>query len=155
MHEIQPGFIIEIELTDGRFGYGCKFDGVIIGIYKIINSKKLQISDIILNQIAVYISINNSYLKNRPFTIIGKINLVGDEVYPPDLAWYAEWLPEDSVRRRCIRNKQGKTEYTNKEYYISLVKKGLIIYVFNKPENLLLWLIENLNNWPNYAMPLE
>ncbi|WP_149207725.1 Imm26 family immunity protein [Flavobacterium johnsoniae] len=155
MHKIQLGSIIEIELADSQFAYGCKFDSIIVGIYKIISSNKLQISDIILNQISVYIAIDNSYLKKRPFKIIGKINLLNDEIYPPDLAWYAEWLPEDSLKRSTIRNKKGKTEYTNKEYYISLVKKGLVMNVFNRPEYLSLWLIDNLNNWPNYEIPLE
>lgn len=153
MNKTKPGSIIEIPLPDGRFAYGCLFDSVIIGIYKIISSDKLEISDVILNKIEIYVGCNQSYIKKGLFPIIGKINLTNDDIYPPDLAWYAEWLPDDSVERSAIRNSHGKTEYTDKEYYISLVKKGQILYVFTKPDYLSFWLIDNLYNWPNYKMP--
>ncbi|GAA3769322.1 Imm26 family immunity protein [Flavobacterium ginsengiterrae] len=155
MYKIEPGLIIEISLPDGRLAYGLKLDSVIIGIYKIMSSKKLQISDIIQNQVEIYIAIDDTYLKKRPFTIIGEIDLINEEIYPPDLAWYAEWSPDDSVKTRAIRNKRGQHEYTNKEYYISLVKKGLVLSVFNKPEPLTFWIMDNILNWPNYKMPSE
>lgn len=155
MHKIEPGSIIEIELPNGRFAYGCVFDNAIVGIYKVITSGRLRINDIILNCIEIYIALNESFITKGIFPIIGKITLINDSIYAPDLAWYAEWLPDDSVKRSAIRNKQGKTEYTNEEYYISLVKKGLIINVFNKPDNIASWIMDNLNKWPNYEMPTE
>lgn len=146
---MKPGSIIEIPLPDGKFSYACIFAGLIIGVYKIESPKKLKINEVILNNIQIYASLNRSFKKIFP--VIGKINL--EDTYPPELAWYAEWLPEDSVKRSAIRNKQGKTVNVTRKHFISLVKKGLILSVFNKPDYFPAWLAENLNDWPNYKMP--
>ncbi|MGG8095091.1 Imm26 family immunity protein [Klebsiella aerogenes] len=149
--EIQPGSVIVIPLPDDRVAYAAYFKDGILGIYNIISEKKLETDELKNIEIKIYKGCNESIIKKGVWPVIGVIEL-NDDGDSPDLAYYAEWLPEDSVNRSAI-NRKGKTVHVDKEYYISLVKKGCILSVFNKPEQLPQWIIHHLNVWPDYEMP--
>jgi Immunity protein 26 len=150
--DIPFGSVFEIPLPDGRFAYGCWFKEVIVGIYNVISKQHLDFNKVKSLSFKAYKGCNDVAIKKKKWPIIGTIPLDADAVYPPDLAYYLPWLPEDSVERSEV-NRKGQRTSVKKEYYLSLVKKGYTSGVFNKPEMLAEWIIEHLENWPDYEMP--
>ncbi|MBC2260583.1 hypothetical protein HCB45_03140 [Listeria sp. FSL L7-0091] len=150
--KIGYGSIIEIPLPDGRFAYGLLFKDSIIGIYNIISEIRVLPENIINHELKLYKGCNESLIKNGTWPVIGSIELDDEEVHAPDLAYYVEWLPEESVERSAI-NRKEKTVIVEKEYYIYLVRKGYTLGTFNKPEQLPQWILEHLENWPDFQMP--
>ena len=146
------GSVFEIPLPDGRFAYGCWLKEVIVGIYDIISLNKTDFNTLINCSIKAYKGCNDIAIKRKHWPIIGKINLEGDAVFPPDLAYYLPWLPEDSLERGEI-NRRGERISVDKDYYCSLLKKGHISGVFSKPDLLANWIVEHLENWPDYENP--
>lgn len=102
-----------------------------------------MLENIINQELKLYKGCNESLIKNGTWSIIGSIKLVDEDIYAPDLAYYAEWLPKESVNRLAI-NRKEKTVIVEKEYYIYLVKKGYTLGTFNKPEQLPQWILEHL-----------
>ncbi|MBC1707810.1 hypothetical protein IBB74_01580 [Listeria welshimeri] len=130
-------------LPDGRFAYGLLFKESIIGIYNIISEIRILLENIINQELKLYKGCNESLIKNGTWSIIGSNELVDEDIYTPDLAYYVEWLPKESVNRLAI-NRKEKTVIVEKEYYIYLVKKGYTLGTFNKPEQLPQWILEHL-----------
>ncbi|MBC2313514.1 hypothetical protein HCB40_04855 [Listeria welshimeri] len=112
-------------------------------VYNIISEIKVLLENIINQELKLYKGCNESLIKNGTWSIIGSIELVDEDIYVPDLAYYVEWLPKESVNRLAI-NRKEKTVIVEKEYYIYLVKKGYTLGTFNKPEQLPQWILEHL-----------
>jgi hypothetical protein len=149
--KIIPGSIIAIPLPDKSIAYAIYFKDGILGIYDILSKKQLKLDDLEDVDIKIFKGCNERLIKNGEWPIIGKLD-INDDGYSPDLAYYTEWLPEDSLRRAAI-NRKGKTVIVDKEYYTSLVVKGYVLSVFNKPEQLPQWIMQHLKEWPDYEVP--
>lgn len=151
--KIHPGSVIEIPLPDGRFAYAWYTKDEVMAVYDILSKKRLNIDEIKEKQTKLYMTCNEFLIKRGIWPVIGKIEPEGDG-NAPDLARYAEWIPEDSIRRSAV-SRHGDTVYVERDYYISLVKKGFISAIFNKAENFPQWLLEHLEAWPDYEMPKD
>ncbi|MBF2684114.1 hypothetical protein IBB75_10340 [Listeria welshimeri] len=105
-------------------------------IYNIISEIKVLLENIINQELKLYKGCNESLIKNGTWSIIGSIELVDEDIYAPDLAYYVEWLPKESVNRLAI-NRKEKTVIVEKEYYIYLVKKGTLSVLLINQSNFL------------------
>jgi hypothetical protein len=150
--KISLGSIFEIPLTAKKFAYGCLFENLVIGIYDVISDERLSIEIITKMPFKAFMACSDSAIKKGIWPLIGIVSLMGDERYAPDRAFFAEWLPKDSIEKSEI-NRRGKRVKVPEDYYLSLVKSGMISAAFDKPEAMVRWIVDHLERWPDYDVP--
>ncbi|MGY3778808.1 Imm26 family immunity protein [Isobaculum melis] len=153
MNKIPYGSIVEIKLPDDRYAYGKYFFDSYLGIYDILSIKQLSINNLDGIKIKLYKCVNELLIKKGKWSIIGCHPLTGNNIYTPSLAQYAEWIAEDSIRRGAITYK-GNTLYISETEYVEHLKRGHTTSVFNRPEQFPEFILNNLEEWPNYSIPV-
>lgn len=142
------GNVYEIKLPNEDYVYLCLIEKFSFGFFDYKSKKKNEsIENLSELGFKMYKTGKETAINNKKWELIGKIDLEKENIQWPDLANYALWDVEGSIERLNI-TREGSLIKVSKEYYLSLVERGLIDGFFDKPENLESWIMEFFDNYP-------
>lgn len=143
------GNIYEIKLPNGKYTYICWIKQFSFGVFNYYSKKTAENLDTLLSVgFKIYTSGKETAIRKNIWKLIGYVDLEKENIEFPDLAVFMAYNKEHFIgQSRIMRN--GNSYKVPTEYYISLLKKGHLAGFFDNYKTFELWLINNIENYPD------
>lgn len=143
------GNVYEIELPNGEYAYICWIRQFSFGIFNYYSERTEDKLDTLLSLgFKLYISGKETAIRKKVWKLIGHIDLEKEGIEFPDLAIFMAYNKEHFIEQsRIMRN--GNSYKVPTDYYISLLKKGYLAGFFDNYKTFELWLMNNIENYPD------
>ena len=141
------GKIYEISLPNGMFTYICRVRQYEFGIFDYLSEKTANTDELLSVGFKTYKACIETAIRKKIWKLIGKVDLVKENIIYPDLAIFLSYNKELFIRQsRVMRN--GNPLVVPQKDYIDLLKRGYISGFFDDYKIFELWLSSNIENYP-------
>ena len=147
-NEKNYGKVYEIKLPNGKYVYVCWIRELNFGIFDYYSENPTEDIDFLLSVgFKMYKSGKETAIRKKIWKLVGHIDLKKENIFYPDLAIFMSYNKDYFIQKsEVMRN--GNMCIVPKENYLALLKQGLIYGFFDNYQNFELWLIDNIETYP-------